>query len=127
MSKNKQPWTQEELGVWKKKKEELNAIYKEASEHQLEEWVKGNSIHNDKSRIVEVVNDAGEAIEYYVVEGPECCPDFSCCTGVIWPLSERQAFVEAHKKGDTKKVREMLTSSLSNHIVKRVPSAVVVS
>lgn len=64
------------------KKEEVNAIYKQASDHQLEEWVKGNSIHNDKSRIVEVVGDAGEAIEYYVSEGPECCPDF-CCASVM--------------------------------------------
>ena len=33
--------------------------YKERSQFQLNEWVKGNSIHND-------IDD-------------ECCPDFSCC------------------------------------------------
>lgn len=33
--------------------------YKERSNFQLDEWVKGNPIHND-------VDD-------------ECCPDFSCC------------------------------------------------
>ena len=117
MSKNKQPWTQEELGVWKKKKEELNAIYKEASEHQLEEWVKGNSIHNDKSCIVEVVNDAGEAIEYYVLEGPECCPDFSCCTGNGFSLEERKRFVDFIKNGNNEAKQHMLAGALNDLVI----------
>lgn len=119
MSKNKQPWTQEELGVWKKKKEELNAIYVEASEHQLKEWVKGNSIHNDKSRIVEVVNDAGEAIEYYVLEGPECCPDFSCCFGNGFALEERRRFVDFIKNGNNEAKQHMLAGALNDLVITR--------
>lgn len=33
-------------------------------------------------------------------ERGECCPDFSCCTGKIAPLIEREAFAKAHRGGD---------------------------
>jgi len=48
---------------------------------QLEEWVKGNSIHDDENDI--------------------CCPDFSCCYEEL--LSEeniRTKFFEAYERGD---------------------------
>lgn len=120
-------YTKEEFDALLEKQATQNALYKEASNEQIKKWVGGVSEHNMVDRISSVVDANGVVVDFYTLPGAECCPDFSCCTGVIWPLSERQAFVEAHKKGDTKKVREMLTSSLSNHIVKRIPSAVVVS
>lgn len=51
------------------------------SDEQLQEWLKGNSIHNDTRN--------------------ECCPDFSCCKPeLLASEDERNQFVEAHKKGD---------------------------
>ncbi len=48
------------LNKQKLKVMELNGnTYKERCDNQLEEWVKGISIHNTKDE--------------------ECCPDFSCC------------------------------------------------
>lgn len=41
------------------KKKVIGNIYEERFGYQLEEWVKGNPIHNDIDN--------------------ECCPDFSCC------------------------------------------------
>ena len=120
-------YTEQEFAELKEKQAKQNALYKEANAEQIKKWLSGVSEHNTVDRISSVVDKDGVEVDFYILPGGECCPDFSCCTGVIWPLSERQAFVEAHKKGDTKKVREMLTSSLSNHIVKRVPGAVVVS
>jgi len=47
--------------------------YNERCSHQLNEWVKGNPIHNN-------VDD-------------ECCPDFSCCKPKnIQPLNIRETF-----------------------------------
>ena len=120
-------YTEQEFAELKEKQAKQNTLYKEANAEQIKKWLSGVSEHNTVDRISSVVDKDGVEVDFYILTGGECCPDFSCCTGVIWPLSERQAFVEAHKKGDTKKVREMLTSSLSNHIVKRVPSAVVFS
>jgi hypothetical protein len=48
----------------------------ESCDHQLDEWVRGNSIHNPTR--------------------DECCPDFSCChAGVTTPTAVRQAFKDA--------------------------------
>lgn len=57
---------------------------------QLNEWVKGNPVHND--------------------ERDECCPDFSCCmgNGYITEVSVRKEFAEAYKTGNDAKVHEML-------------------
>lgn len=66
--------------------------YKERAAYQLDEWVKGNSIHND-------VDD-------------ECCPDFSCCNpNLLQPKEIRETFkalkiesdkeLEAFKKDNT--------------------------
>ena len=55
--------------------------YKERANHQLDEWVKGNSIHNDVDN--------------------ECCPDFSCCTlSINTPIEIREAFKAVCKKAD---------------------------
>lgn len=55
--------------------------YKERCNNQLEEWVKGNSIHNSMDE--------------------ECCPDFSCCSPeLLQPLEIRKTFKEVCKKAD---------------------------
>jgi len=55
--------------------------YKERCNNQLEEWVKGNPIHNK-------IDD-------------ECCPDFSCCKPkFLAPFEIRQTFKEVCKKAD---------------------------
>ena len=48
-------------------------------DEQLEQWVKGNSIHNDAR--------------------DECCPDFSCCKPeLLAPKEVRQKFQKADKQ-----------------------------
>ena len=59
-----------------------------STEDQLNEWLKGNSIHNS--------------------DRDECCPDFSCCNGTIAPLDVRERFVRAHREGDEKTTFSML-------------------
>lgn len=55
--------------------------YKERCNRQLEEWVKGNPIHNTTD--------------------DECCPDFSCCKPeFLQPLEIRKTFKEVCKKAD---------------------------
>lgn len=55
--------------------------YKERANHQLNEWVKGNSIHNDVDN--------------------ECCPDFSCCNNEIdTPIEIRETFRDVSRKAD---------------------------
>ncbi len=54
---------------------------KERCEHQLNEWVKGNPVHNKTD--------------------DECCPDFSCCNPqALQPKEIRIVFVEVNKKAD---------------------------
>jgi hypothetical protein len=53
--------------------------YKERCNNQLNEWVKGNSIHNEKDN--------------------ECCPDFSCCKkDCLQPKEVRETFSMVFKK-----------------------------
>jgi len=55
--------------------------YKERSNNQLEEWVKGNPIHNKVDN--------------------ECCPDFSCCKpDFMQPKEIRETFSAVCKKAD---------------------------
>ncbi len=55
--------------------------YKERCTHQLDEWVKGNPIHNDTD--------------------DECCPDFSCCKpDYLQPLEIRETFLAVCAKAD---------------------------
>lgn len=76
--------------------------YKEASDHQLAEWVAGRPWHNPLSPNPEM-------------EGGECCPDFSCCQPeLLAPEDVRQRFVEA----DDKTRHEMLMMFLGAMINK---------
>lgn len=53
--------------------------YRERVNHQIEEWAKGNSIHNK-------VDD-------------ECCPDFSCCRPeLLSPEEHRKTFAAANEE-----------------------------
>lgn len=52
---------------------------------QLEQWLAGNPIHDE-----------------------QCCPDFSCCTGKIAPIEQRERFCKAIKENDEKTRMEML-------------------
>lgn len=61
--------------------------YKERSKYQLDEWVRGNSIHNDIDN--------------------ECCPDFSCCQpGLLQPKEIRETFKALKKKSDNENEKE---------------------
>lgn len=64
------------------------------SEKQMDEWVKGNPIHNK--------------------ERDECCPDFSCCTGKIAPREVRVRFAKAVHDGDENTKIQMLIMFLGN-------------
>ncbi len=58
--------------------------HKERGNHQLDEWVKGNPIHNTIDE--------------------ECCPDFSCCKPeFLQPLEVRETFKEVCKKESEEK------------------------
>ena len=57
-------------------------------DEQLNEWVKGNSMHN--------------------YEKGECCPDFSCCEDINTPLDVRERFAKAHYDGDDETCSMML-------------------
>jgi hypothetical protein len=57
-------------------------------EKQLEEWVKGNPIHNTNR--------------------DECCPDFSCCRGAIADKDVRERFAKAIHENDDYTKMEML-------------------
>ena len=57
-------------------------------DEQLDEWLKGNPIHND--------------------DRDECCPDFSCCRGIMAPDATRKCFAKAFKDGDDETVNQML-------------------
>ena len=62
-------------------------------EEQLNEWIKGNSIHND--------------------EYDECVPDFSCCeTNIQTPQHAKERFVKAYKEKDSETIEKMLTMFL---------------
>ena len=61
---------------------------------QLDEWVKGNSIHND--------------------EHDECVPDFSCCElNIRTPQHTKERFAKAYKEKDGETMNEMLMMFLS--------------
>ena len=57
-------------------------------DYQVNEWVKGNSLHNP-------VRD-------------ECCPDFSCCEDTKWTKEERVKFAGYHYNDDREAVEAML-------------------
>jgi len=63
--------------------------------YQLEQWVKGRSIHNPIRN--------------------ECCPDFSCCSDVkIFPEEVRIKFSNAYKMQDRKTMFSILGMALAD-------------
>ncbi len=129
MSWNKNKvWTKEELASWAEKQKVHNAKYLIESKHQIEEWVKGNSIHNPLSSICAVVDNDGNIVGYIDFnEGGECCPDFSCCNGGQgWSLEKRQKFKELYDAGNTEACHEMLFSTLT-HISELTGNSIYVS
>ena len=70
------------------------------SDYQLDEWVKGNPIHND-------IDD-------------ECCPDFSCCNENISDENTRILF--KNSDGATRQMMLMgfLGNAIANHTDKKV-------
>ena len=55
--------------------------YQERVSHQVEEWAKGNSIHNNVDN--------------------ECCPDFSCCNpNSKQPEEIRETFLAVYRKSE---------------------------
>ena len=105
---NKDVLSEEELDKLKKHQEEYNVQYHKAANEQLEEWIKGNSIHNKFDRIMAVVNDDGDIVSFYKLEGGECCPDFSCCQKDGWPIEKRKKFYELYKNGNVAACEAML-------------------
>jgi hypothetical protein len=69
--------------------------YKQSHDHQLNEWVKGISIHNNDASI-KIVDDNDNVIRTVEIKGGECCPDFSCCKPQLgWSLELRQKFMDS--------------------------------
>lgn len=66
---------------------------RESVQHQLNEWVKGNPLHN-------TVRD-------------ECCPDFSCCGNKMMDKELRLKFEKAHDEGDGETEMNILGMALS--------------
>lgn len=59
----------------------IGDTYTERSQHQLQEWVRGNPIHNEQDN--------------------ECCPDFSCCIPELLQVEdERKRFAIAVANAD---------------------------
>lgn len=82
--------------------------YKERTAHQLEEWVKGNAIHN-------TVDD-------------ECCPDFSCCNKKMnTPIGIRKTFHAACLKDDEETKMGMLMNFLGNAIATTTDKTVYIT
>lgn len=63
---------------------------------QIEEWAKGNPIHDSKKN--------------------QCCPDFSCCTGDIVEEKVRLRFKKAFVEKDHDTVNQMLMMFLGRAI-----------
>lgn len=111
-------WTQAELDEWAARREVVNAQYRAVSDRQIKEWVKGNSIHNSLSAICAVVDCDEKIVGYIQTDGPECCPDFSCCGVEGWPIEQRQKFAELRHSGNEAATHEMLMGSLSSLVAK---------
>ena len=70
-------------------------------QEQLNEWVKGNPIHNK--------------------ERDECCPDFSCCGGQLADKDVRDRFKKACDEDDEDVKMEMLSMFLFEMIRRNFP------
>ena len=76
------------------KLEELNQEYHKQNEIQLQEWLKGNSIHNNADHWIGFVDENNELTELQYIGKGECCPDFSCCGCKSWSIEEKKLFIE---------------------------------
>ena len=118
-------YTEQEFAELKEKQAKQNALYKEANAEQIKKWLSGVSEHNMVDRINSVVDANGAVVDFYTLPGAECCPDFSCCTGEIWPLEKRLDFDKAIQEGDQKTCQRMLSDSLRGFVVASLPNATV--
>ena len=67
--------------------------------YQLEEWVRGNPMHNP-------IRD-------------ECCPDFSCCHEKMIDEDSRKRFANAYYTNDEETMDEILLMSLKSLLFNR--------
>ena len=111
---NKKEWSHDELVKWEKLKQASDIEYNKAANNQLEEWVKGISIHNSVDRIISVVDENDNIVSYSQLTGGECCPDFSCCGNVGWTIEKRKKFYDLHKSGNFEACQEMLFGVLTD-------------
>lgn len=64
-------------------------------EDQVDEWLKGNAVHNN-DRWIYLTDDDDVVVRVEKMDGGECCPDFSCCSPkLLWPEEVRQSFKAA--------------------------------
>jgi len=76
--------------------------FEERTEDQLQEWAKGNSIHN------------------HVDE--QCCPDFSCCTeGGKATAEERDQFMRLYRAGGLGNCMALMGDFLGRAIASKYP------
>lgn len=69
--------------------------YRERCEYQLDEWVKGNPVHNN-------VDD-------------ECCPDFSCCRPeLLQPEKVRKTYQDGNDEMRAGMCLGFLSAGISN-------------
>jgi hypothetical protein len=67
---------------------------------QLEEWVRGNPIHDHDLN--------------------QCCPDFSCCEGDMASEEERKRFSDAYLSRDDEIIGAMLAMFLGRMLTKKL-------
>ncbi len=110
-------WSKEKLAEWAAKKAIQNPIYLKAAEEQLEEWTKGNNIHNPHSRIIEIVDENENIVGYSQLGGGECCPDFACCepnTSRHWNKATREHFYKTYKTQGIEACAPLLMMALAS-------------
>lgn len=74
-------------------------------EEQLDEWIKGSSLHSDHRGL-----------------GEECCPDFSCCKPqLLQPIEVRLAF----KRADSAQREKLCMVFLGGMITNAAPDVSV--
>lgn len=88
------------------------------AEDQVDEWVKGNSVHNN-NRWYSVCDDAGKVLYREQMKDGECCPDFSCCSPhLLWDPQTRLAFKNASKEVRAAMLRGSIQALLADENLK---------
>lgn len=72
---------------------------------QLQKWYNGESTHDEE----------------------QCCPDFSCCTGIIAPIEQRERFIKAVIENDHRTRNEMLGMFLGKAIASEFKESVYIA